>query len=62
MSSQTPDTEGLGDAILAVRLPSKLRDELKVVAEANHRTMSGEVRYLVEDHVAAHRLPAEDAA
>lgn len=52
MSSQTQDKDGPEDAILAVRLPAKLRDDFKEVAEANHRTMSGEVRFLVEERVA----------
>lgn len=51
MSSQTPANTEPDDAILAVRLPAKLRDDFKIVAEANHRTMSGEVRHLVEERV-----------
>ena len=63
MSSQTPATSA-DDAVLAVRLPAKLRDDFRVVAESNHRTMSGEVRHLVEQRVAQAQTAAEleDAA
>ena len=36
------------DAILAVRLPADLRDALRSEAEAHQRSMSGQVRWLVE--------------
>jgi plasmid stability protein len=36
------------DAILAVRLPAALRDRLKAEADASHRSMGGQVRWLLE--------------
>lgn len=48
MSSPEPDTRPEPDAILAVRLPAALRDALRVEAELHQRSMSGQVRWLVE--------------
>lgn len=61
MTSQTPDIRG-DDAILAVRLPASLRDRFKLVAESNHRTMSGEVRFLIEDRVAGADAESQENA
>lgn len=43
-----PNSESRPEAILAVRLPAELRDSLKVEAEAHQRSMSGQVRWLIE--------------
>jgi hypothetical protein len=51
MSSQTQDNREPEDAIVAVRMPVGLRDGLKVIAERNHRTVSGEIRWLIQEAV-----------
>lgn len=47
MSSQTPDIATY------VRLSPALRDRLAEIALSEHRTLSGEIRYAIERHVAA---------
>jgi hypothetical protein len=42
------DPENRPDAIVAVRMPADLRDALRAVAETNQRSLSGQVRWLVE--------------
>ncbi len=49
------------DAILAVRLPADLRDKLRVEAETHQRSMSGQVRWLVEQSL-AHSVDSERRA
>ncbi len=44
------------DAILWVRLPQSLHARLKVEAEVHHRSMSGQVRWLIEQS-----LPGDQA-
>jgi predicted DNA-binding protein len=39
--------------MLNIRLTHALRERLRVIAESEHRTMSQEVRRLIERHVAA---------
>lgn len=58
MSSNDPQP----DAILAVRLPAHLRDALKAQAEAHQRSMSGQVRWLIEQSLAASRGIEREAA
>ena len=53
MSSQTQDNREPEDAIVAVRMPASLRDGLKAIAERNHRTVSGEIRWLIQECVEA---------
>lgn len=36
------------EAILAVRLPTEMRDALKAEADLHQRSMSGQVRWLIE--------------
>lgn len=42
------------EAILAVRLPADLRDSLRSEAEAHQRSMSGQVRWLIENSLLSH--------
>jgi hypothetical protein len=51
MSSQTQDNREPEDAIVAVRMSPSLRDDLKAIAERNHRTVSGEIRWLIQECV-----------
>lgn len=52
MSSTEPISRPEPDAILAVRLPAALRDALRTEADLHQRSMSGHVRWLVEQSLA----------
>lgn len=52
MSRQTPDKP------LAVRLPSDRRAALQKIAESEHRTLSQEVRFLIDKRIAEHKKAA----
>lgn len=41
------------DAQVLVRMPRTLHDRLRRSAKANHRSVPGEVRYVVEQHLKA---------
>jgi len=40
-------------AVISIRLPVELHDQLKAAAEENHRTMSQEARHAISRHVKA---------
>jgi predicted DNA-binding protein len=50
VSRQAPDITG--EIVTSVRLPREQYAALRAVAEASHRTVSGELRMLIERHVA----------
>lgn len=60
MSRQAPDTTG--EIVISVRLSREQHDALRMVAEASHRTVSGELRMLIERHVADSEPDREAAA
>lgn len=39
------------DPLIAFRVPSKLRDEIRRVAKANDRNLSAEIRQAIREHV-----------
>ena len=51
-SKQVPGDE---EAIVSVRLPASLRDRLRAEADTHQRSMSGQVRWLIEKSLAPHR-------
>jgi predicted DNA-binding protein len=59
MASQSHATSG-DETVASVRLPVDLRDRLRAIAEAEHRTISQELRRIIERHVDAEEL--RDAA
>lgn len=60
MSRQAPDITG--EIVTSVRLPRDQYAALRAVAEASHRTVSGELRMLIERHVAEPEPDREAAA
>jgi len=51
-------TNTKGDIHTTVRVSADVHDRLKAIAAAEHRTVSAEVRRLIELHVANHGLEA----
>lgn len=46
--ADTDPTADAAETLVSVRLSADLRDRLRAAAESNHRTMSGQVRFLIE--------------
>jgi Arc-like DNA binding domain len=38
-------------ALVHTYLPADVRDELRAVAQANHRSISGELRHVIAEHI-----------
>lgn len=42
-------------AVTSVKIEQELLDQFKEVAAANRRSVSGEIRWIIERHIEAHR-------
>jgi hypothetical protein len=49
-------------AVTSVRIERERLDALKRVADANRRSVSQELRWLIDRHIEAHPAPQEEAA
>lgn len=49
-------------SVISLRLPSSLHDRLKVIASAEERTVSQELRLMVSNHVERVEAQLEEAA
>jgi hypothetical protein len=58
MSSQTRDNER-PEAIVALRISAAKRDAFRKIAEANERTVSAEIRWMIEERL-KRALPDDD--
>jgi predicted DNA-binding protein len=45
---------------VSFRLPEGLMDSFRKLADRNRRTLSGEVRIAIENHLAANGVPTDD--
>lgn len=57
MGSATTDI-----AVTSVRIERERLDAFKRVADANRRSVSQELRWLIDRHIEAHPAPKEEAA
>lgn len=64
MSSQSRDTEPsqMDEIVTSVRLPRAQHDALRLRAKAQHRTLSGELRRIIERELAQPASTPEDVA
>jgi hypothetical protein len=46
---------------VSFRLPENLMESFRALADRNRRTLSGEVRIAIENHLAANGVAADDA-
>lgn len=51
MSSQTPDKREL-ETLIALRISSAKRDAFRELAKANQRTVSAEIRWMIDERLA----------
>lgn len=50
MSSQTQDTKS-DEVVASVRLPREQHEKLHEIAKSEHRTLSGHLRLLIDEHL-----------
>lgn len=61
MGSQAPQSQPRTLAVTSVKIERERLDAFKAVAAANRRSVSQEIRWLIDQHIAEHR-PEEAAA